>query len=151
MSLKVVMLFNGSVLLFATAVGILYPQVGSILGYIGAFCGLFLIYIIPISVYLKRYKLNLAHPEIVRALEDNRIESVVPSSSSAQNDITSPKFVILKTPKNQRRRRGPSGELTDDPGINTRNTGASSMDLNKSPLLASPSPSLTVPPADKRA
>ena len=48
---KTFILFNSSVLLIDTILGIVYPNVGSVMAYVGAFCGFILIYIIPILVH----------------------------------------------------------------------------------------------------
>ena len=88
--------FNATLLVLATIIGSTFPQVGSILGYVGGFIGLGLIYIIPISVYLKRYKLKLEDPQLVEALDNNTIKTI---RDRKRNGFTSPKIVIEeKTP-----------------------------------------------------
>ena len=48
---KTLIIFNLSVLIIQTVLGIVYPNVGSVLAYVGAFCGFILIYIIPTLVH----------------------------------------------------------------------------------------------------
>ena len=48
---KLFIIFNISVLVFDTVLGIVYPNVGSVMAYVGAFCGFILIYIIPTLVH----------------------------------------------------------------------------------------------------
>jgi hypothetical protein len=88
MSNTVGYLFNAAVIVAATIVGATFPKVGSILGYVGSFIGLALIYIIPISVYLKRYRLRMEDPDLVKALDENRIET----DHGRKNDPASPKI-----------------------------------------------------------
>lgn len=47
-------LFNTGALLFDTVLGIVYPNVGSVMAYIGAFCGFVLIYLMPVLVHLHK-------------------------------------------------------------------------------------------------
>ena len=68
--------FNGAVLLFCTVVGATYPNVGSIMGILGAFSGLMMMYILPIVTYLKRRHLEYKSPEIVLALDENRLTNI---------------------------------------------------------------------------
>jgi len=89
MSSRVGFMFNLVLLLVATVIGATFPKIGSILGYVGGFVGLGLIYIIPISVYLKRYKLSLTDPQLVQALDENRIKTV-----DDDLNFTSPKFGV---------------------------------------------------------
>jgi hypothetical protein len=90
MSNTVGLIFNAVILLMATTVGATYPQVGSILGYVGSFIGLGLIYVIPIAVYLKRYRLEMEDPNLVKALDENRIKTV----QNGKNPPTSPQIAI---------------------------------------------------------
>jgi len=95
LSTKLALAFNASLLLIATIIGATFPQVGSILGYVGGFVGLGLIYIIPIAVYLKRYKLKLEDPQLVEALDNNKIKTV--HKMKRGNNPSSPKLVIDET------------------------------------------------------
>lgn len=70
------LVFNATLLLISTIIGTTFPKVGSILGYVGGFVGLGLIYVIPISVYLKRYKLKMEEPQLVDDLDNNKIKTV---------------------------------------------------------------------------
>ncbi|CAI2365038.1 unnamed protein product [Moneuplotes crassus] len=81
--------FNATLLIVATIIGATFPKVGSILGYVGGFIGLGLIYIIPISLFLKRYKLQIEDPNLVEALDNNTVRSV-----KRKNPEFSPKLVI---------------------------------------------------------
>ena len=99
MSNRASLIFNGALILIATIIGATFPKVGSILGYVGGFVGLGLIYIIPIAVYLKRYKMNLEEPHIIKALDENRIKTV----HNKTNDLlSSPKIAVMPTPNRKR-------------------------------------------------
>ena len=83
------LIFNATIILLATIIGATFPQVGSILGYVGGFIGLGLIYVIPIAVYLKRYKINLENPRLVHALDNNLVKT-----ASDEDGLTSPKIAV---------------------------------------------------------
>ena len=95
---KSALIFNAALILIATAIGATFPKVGSILGYVGGFVGLGLIYIIPIAVYLKRYKMNLEQPQIVQALDENRIKTIPRKSY----EVTSPKIGVVSPTSRKR-------------------------------------------------
>ena len=59
MGTKGTVLYNTILILTATLTGALFPKIGTILGFLGGFIGLVLMYIIPIAVFLKRYELQL--------------------------------------------------------------------------------------------
>ena len=59
------------------AFGIFYPQVGSLLGYIGSGCGLFIMYLLPIMVHLKRYRLQLTDPVAFQMLETHKLDQLL--------------------------------------------------------------------------
>ena len=50
-------LFNCALLLTATLLGIFFPNVGSIMAWVGAFCGFALIYLLPVAVRLRKQHL----------------------------------------------------------------------------------------------
>lgn len=108
MSTKANLIFNAVLILIATLIGTTFPKVGSILGYVGGFVGLGLIYIIPIAVYLKRYKMNLENPRIVRALDQNLIKTV------QNNGITSPKVMVQSSPMSPGLNRTLNSRYTSD-------------------------------------
>jgi Transmembrane amino acid transporter protein len=45
-----------------TLVAILYPKVASVLGLIGSFAGLIIVYILPVITYLKKVKTECENP-----------------------------------------------------------------------------------------
>ena len=66
-------LINSIVLLFDTVLGIVYPNVGSVMAYIGAFCGFMLIYVMPVVVHL--HKLRKKHRLTNSLMEDFEVSS----------------------------------------------------------------------------
>lgn len=50
---KEVFLLNIGFITIQTVIGMTYTSVGTLLGYVGSFCGLFLMYLIPLAVYVK--------------------------------------------------------------------------------------------------
>jgi hypothetical protein len=108
MSNKVGYIFNAVIIVLATIIGATYPQVGSILGYVGSVIGLGLIYIIPIAVYLKRYRMRMEDPDLVKALDENKIKTV-----SGAKDIS--KSPVIAYDQGNRKRALPlnSSSLVD--------------------------------------
>lgn len=76
---------------FSTILGAGYPQVGSIIGLVGSILGLFMMYAIPVAVYLKRYLLELSNPSLVEALDQNRIKTV-----RVARDFKTPKIAVIE-------------------------------------------------------
>ena len=74
-----------------TVLGACYPEVGSVIGLLGSILGLGLMYIIPIAVYLKRYYLEVTTPQLVEALDWNKIKWIDKSKV-----FETPKIVIYE-------------------------------------------------------
>ena len=87
MPYKVALIFNFCMLIPITLIGAFYPNVGQILGILGALSGLFGMYILPISTSLKRWTVMIRNPGLARALDHNHIKSV-------DDGLTSPKIVV---------------------------------------------------------
>lgn len=51
-------------------------HIGRIVSLIGSFCGLFLLYIVPISVHLTSEYLKLNYPTLLIALEEEKVSSM---------------------------------------------------------------------------
>lgn len=69
-------LINLTIITLPTVVSIVYPKVGSILGYIGAFAGFFSIYSIPTILHLKIERLKILNPLLYKALEAKKVEII---------------------------------------------------------------------------
>ena len=69
-------IFNLVFLLPCMALGIFYPEVGSILGYAGSAIGLIMMYVIPCAIHLKRYWLEVKNPELSNALDKGAIDVI---------------------------------------------------------------------------
>ena len=50
-----------------------YPNIGTVLSYVGAFAGFILIYVLPVMVHLKNMKMNISNPILAEALAKNEI------------------------------------------------------------------------------
>lgn len=50
---------------------IVYPSIGTVLGYIGAVTGFPIIYVLPVMVHLKRMKTRIENPLLAEALDMN--------------------------------------------------------------------------------
>jgi hypothetical protein len=66
---------NAIMLGIQTVIGMTYTNIGVLLGFVGSFCGLFLMYIVPIGVYLKQTYLEILFPTLAFALEENRVKT----------------------------------------------------------------------------
>lgn len=69
-------IFNAVILMIGAALGIFYPKVGDLKGYVSVVCGFLLVYLIPIGVFLLRYRLSITDPEILNGIDTNRISQV---------------------------------------------------------------------------
>jgi hypothetical protein len=85
---------------------IFYPKVGSILGKIGSIAGLLIVYILPVITHLKKFKTELVHPLLAKAIQNDQYEF----RTSGTIDINkSPKIVIrnaiieTQSPRTKRR------------------------------------------------
>lgn len=57
-------------LLFA----LFYANIGTVLGYCGAISGFPIIYVLPVTVYLKRMKTRIENPLLAEALQRNEFK-----------------------------------------------------------------------------
>jgi len=48
-----------------------YPNIGTILGYVGAITGYLIMYILPVMVHLKRMKTRIENPLLAEAIDMN--------------------------------------------------------------------------------
>jgi hypothetical protein len=48
-----------------------YPNIGTILGYVGAITGLLIMYILPVMVHLKRMRTRIENPMLAEAIDKN--------------------------------------------------------------------------------
>lgn len=48
-----------------------YPQIGTILGYVGAITGYLIMYILPVMVHLKRMRTRIENPLLAEAIDMN--------------------------------------------------------------------------------
>lgn len=110
---------------FNTVLGALYPQVGSFIGLVGSILGLNLMYIIPISVYLKRYYLEIITPELAEALDHNQIQII-----NQHSKFITPQIAIIQESESE-------SEESDDKqsgskaGINTNHIESKILELKK--------------------
>ena len=51
-------------------------HIGKLVSLVGSFCGLFLLYIIPISVHLKSEYIKLNYPALVNDLDNDKIDTL---------------------------------------------------------------------------
>jgi hypothetical protein len=61
-------------LLFA----LFYPKIGSILSYTASVSGFFMIYVIPVTAYMKMRRLEITHPLLAAALQQNEVKIMIP-------------------------------------------------------------------------
>ncbi len=86
------MIVNFINLFIPTMITIFYPKVGSILGQIGSIAGLFIVYILPVITYLKKFRTELEHPLLAKAIADDMYEF----KNTGHVDMKSPKIVIKR-------------------------------------------------------
>jgi hypothetical protein len=72
-----------------------YPKIGTILGYAASISGFFMIYVIPVITYMKMKKIEILHPELAAAIQQNEVQVVIPRRTNFP--MQSPKASELKT------------------------------------------------------
>jgi MFS-type transporter involved in bile tolerance (Atg22 family) len=59
-----------------------YPKVGTILGYAASISGFFMIYVVPVMAYMKMRKIEILHPELAAAIQQNEVQVVIPQKKN---------------------------------------------------------------------
>lgn len=75
-------LLNIGISVVPLTMAIFYPKIGTILGYAGAASGFFMIYLVPVVAYMKMRKIEILHPELAAALQENEVQVVIPKGKS---------------------------------------------------------------------
>lgn len=88
-SLKSVLIANFGILLLPFCLAIFYPDVGKLAGYLGSFCALGCIYVLPTITNLKASFLEIKHPVLAEALKQNKFEY-----KESSNPLVSPKLKL---------------------------------------------------------
>ena len=83
---------NFTILLVPALITIFYPQIGSILGLIGAVAGLFIVYILPVITHLKKVRTEIEHPLLAQAIAADQYEY----RTTGTTEFKSPKIVIRR-------------------------------------------------------
>ena len=89
------------------AFAILYPEIGTILAYSGAFAGFVVIYCLPVMVYLKKRYTQITNPLLAEAIALNEFRIVTnrfTNKTHNKNDnsvITSRDTSIIANPEGQ--------------------------------------------------
>ena len=88
---------NVVILIVPALITIFYPKIGSILGNIGAIAGLFIVYILPVITHLKKYRTELEHPMLAKAIQEDQYEFRNSGASAGNNtEFKSPKIAIRR-------------------------------------------------------
>jgi hypothetical protein len=128
-------ILNIVLLLPPLALSMFYPQIGSVLGYMGSCCALLMMYILPISVHLTRIKLSILQPDILQAVDDKRIICIPEylKSNGTQQSL-SPTFKnSTKASSREYANIGLLQNSTENSLLN--NTGVTPMSLEKMPII----------------
>jgi hypothetical protein len=64
------------IMIFTGFIGIIYPHVGDLKGYIGVTCGFLLVYLFPTLVFLVRERLKFQDPSTLRRIDLRRATSL---------------------------------------------------------------------------
>jgi hypothetical protein len=113
-------------LLVPTLITIFYPKIGSILGSIGAVAGLLIVYILPVITHLKKFRTQLEHPELARAIQEDQYEFRTIGISSQSK---SPKIVIRRALERQS-----SNKRSDSASLLSLSDAGPSRHLNLKPF-----------------
>jgi hypothetical protein len=88
-SFKSIFITNLVILVVPFSIAILYPDVGKVAGYLGSFCALWCIYVLPTITNLKASYLEIKHPVLAEALKQNKFEY-----TESKNPLVSPKLKL---------------------------------------------------------
>lgn len=80
------MIVNFMILIGPFILSIMYPNVGKLAGLMGAFGGLFTIYILPTITYLSQSEMSIENPELIIAQRNNEF-STSPRKHTPSFDI----------------------------------------------------------------
>ena len=77
---------NISISFIPLVLSIVYPSIGTVLGYVGAVAGFAIIYVYPVLVHLKHMRTKITNPLLAEAIKMNEIttEKSVPFKTSPQ-------------------------------------------------------------------
>lgn len=64
-------LLNITIITIPMLFTLFYPHIGTILGYVGAFTGFAIMYLLPVMVHLKRMKTRITNPLLAEAIDMN--------------------------------------------------------------------------------
>ena len=64
-------ILNITIIIIPMLFTLFYPQIGTILGYVGAFTGFAIMYLLPVMVHLKRMKTRITNPLLAEAIDMN--------------------------------------------------------------------------------
>ncbi len=98
---------NVSITFIPFLLSIVYPNIGTVLGYVGAIAGFAIIYVYPVLVHLKHMRTKITNPLLAEAIKMNEISQAkqVPFKTSPQIAVND-KF--LRKQKNMMSRTGES-------------------------------------------
>ena len=65
------LIMNITIIIIPLLFTLFYPNIGTILGYVGAVTGLLIMYILPVMVHLKRMKTRITNPLLAEAIDNN--------------------------------------------------------------------------------
>jgi sodium-coupled neutral amino acid transporter 9 len=72
---------------------IFYPKVGSVLSYAASISGFFMIYLVPVVAYMKMRKIEILHPLLAAALQENEVDLFIPARKTLPKSfLDSPKM-----------------------------------------------------------
>lgn len=64
-------ILNITIIIIPMLFTLFYPHIGTILGYVGAFTGFAIMYLLPVMVHLKRMKVRITNPLLAEAIDMN--------------------------------------------------------------------------------
>lgn len=97
---------NIIIILIPVVFTLVYPNIGTILGYVGAFTGFVIMYLLPVMVHLKRMKTRIQNPLLAEALDLNAFKIAGVGTEKRPGEVlTSPKITLNDDFMRKRRTR----------------------------------------------
>ena len=87
-------ILNMVIILIPVFFTLVYPNIGTILGYVGAFTGFVIMYLLPVMVHLKRMKTRIQNPLLAEAIDMNAFRLDAAGTQRKGEVLSSPKITL---------------------------------------------------------
>jgi hypothetical protein len=118
-------LLNVSISIVPLASALFYPKIGTIISIVASISGFFMIYLVPVFCYMKMKLLEIKHPLLAVALQENEVAFVVPGRNSFSG--SKGKEIELEFSENEGSTDGFDRQFQSSPLLKNNNSGNNEM------------------------